>query len=158
MRAPVRAGHLAVGVKSRAVVAQATQLDPVMVDVAPLDREEVEGQVGSGRDLHEPDPLHAVGVHIVRGHRHPGQVRHTQTLVRAPVVHGRDPFAHDAVQLVDEEERLGLHVDAPAVHIWAFVARKRCQQALPYGPEETFHGGLIARLQLHPVVKVRAVS
>ena len=42
--------------------------------------------------------------------------------MRAPVVHGRDPFAHDAVQLVDEEERLGLHVDAPAVHIWAFVA------------------------------------
>ena len=50
VRAPVRAGHLAVGVKSRAVVAQATQLDPVMVDVAPLDREEVEGQVGSGRE------------------------------------------------------------------------------------------------------------
>lgn len=99
MRSPVRGALVAVGVQARAVVTLAGDLDTVVVDLAPMNLEEVVEQVLLDR---QPQPAtlgHAAGVRLRRGHALPRRLRLGQTVVRGVVVNLPDPLPQDLLQL-----------------------------------------------------------
>ena len=75
-----------------------------------------------------------------------GPLRHDEPLVLAAVVHLADPFADHLLQLVQEEERLVLEVEAAAVHIGPQIGGQVLDQALAQGLEEPLHGRFVGGL------------
>ena len=78
----------------RAVVAQPADLDAVMLDRAPGDRQEVEHHPRVRRDLQPPRAGGPVGEHLRRRQLQPGDLRLGQPGVRPAVV---DPLIHSRI-------------------------------------------------------------
>ena len=144
-----RTPGVAVGIQRRAVVAQPAHLDAVMLDGAPLGRQEVVSQLRGGRDAQQPGAGHAGLIHLVRRQLQVRPFRHRQPVLPGPVIHQRDPLPDDVLQLVDEQERGVLHVLAAAVDVRALVGGQVLDQPFAQGLEKPLARGLTPHRQLH---------